>query len=517
MSTRRRARAHSAALIGAALWFGTVAAQDLLPDAERRSASPLAAQAIDGGLRSGVSPPRTVHKSTDSHMRRMSPNARYLRGSVVVKFRDGTSAGRKADLVSLVAGRSMPTLSYAAFDLVALDPADDPEAVATRLSAQPDVAYAQARYRARPLLRPNDPFYALQWNLPALELERAWDINPGASPSVIVAVVDSGVAYTNTSLRYLQFNPQSIDGVDFPALGTVDIAFAAAPDLGAADRFVSPYDFIWDDPQPVDMHGHGTHIAGTIGQTTNNSMGVAGVAFNVKLMPVKVIDGFWDEYFESPFFGTDDTVARGVRYAADNGAKVINMSIGRDGPPAPVVRAAIEYAVSKGAFVAIASGNEFLDGNPTPRFAEFAQEIKGAVSVGAIGADRQRAVYSNTGPYLELVAPGGDFTRGGVSSMILQQTYDFDFTDTFLNGAGGFRPPRFDVFAYLYAEGTSMATAHVSGLAAMLYQQGITKPSAIEAVMKRSATDLGPQGRDDQYGHGLINARAALRGLGIFR
>src|SRR5688500_15603711 len=234
MSIRRRSRARSAALIGVALWFGTVAAQDLLPNAERRSASPLAGQAIDGGLRSGVSPPRPVHKATDSHTRRMPANARYLRGSVIVKFRDGTSAARKADLVSLVAGRSMPSLPYAAFDLVALDPRDDPESVASRLSAQPDVAYAQARYRARPLFRPNDPLYSLQWNLPALELERAWDINPGASSSVIVAVVDSGVAYTNRSLRFVQFNPQSIDGVVCPALGTVDIPFAAATDLGAA-------------------------------------------------------------------------------------------------------------------------------------------------------------------------------------------------------------------------------------------------------------------------------------------
>ena len=101
--------------------------------------------------------------------------------------------------------------------------------------------------------------------------------------------------------------------------------------------------------------------------------------------------------------------------------------------------------------------------------------------------------------------------------MVLQQTYDFDFTDTFMNGPAGFRPPRFDVFEYIYYQGTSMATAHVSGLAALLYQQGITKPAAIEAALKRSATDLGTAGRDDQYGHGLINPRAALRGLGIVR
>jgi serine protease len=516
MSIRRRARAHTAALIGAALWLATVAAQDLLPDAGRRSASPLAVSAIDGGLHRGTTP-RPVLKATDAHTRRMPTSARYLRGSVIVKFRAGTTAARRADLVTLVAGRSTPSLPYATFDLVVLDPAADPEAVAARLSAQPDVAYAQARYRARPLFRPNDPFYGLQWNFASLEMERAWDINAGSSSSVTVAVLDSGMAYTNVSLQFVQFSPQTIEGVVYPALGTVSIPFAAAPDLTSPGRFVSPHDFIWDDPQPVDMHGHGTHVAGTIGQLTNNAASVAGIAFNVRLMPVKVIDGFWDEYFESPFFGTDDIVARGIRYAVDNGAKVINLSIGREGPPAPAVREAVEYAVGRGAFLAVAGGNEFLDGNPVPRFAEFAAQINGMVAVGAIGSDRQRAEYSSTGPYIELVAPGGDFTRGGANSMILQQTYDFDFTDTFLNAAGGFRPPRFDIFGNIFYQGTSMSTAHVSGLAALLYQQGITKPSAIEAAMKRSATDLGPQGRDDQYGHGLINARAALRGLGIVR
>ena len=516
MNIRRGVRAHTAAFIGTALWLATVAAQDLLPDAGRRSASPHAVAAIDGGLHSSATP-RAALKATDLYTRRMAADARYARGSVIVKFRAGTSSARKADLRSLVAGRSTPALPYAPFELVALDPAADPEAVASRLSAQPDVAYAQARYRVRPLFRPNDPLYGLQWNFASIEMERAWDINPGSSTSVTVAVLDTGIAYKNVSFQLIQFRPQTIEGVVYPALGTVNLSFAAAPELGAADRFVSPHDFIWDDVEPVDMHGHGTHVAGTIGQVTNNAAGVAGIAFNVKLMPVKVIDSFWDEYFESPFFGTDDTVARGVRYAADNGAKVINLSIGREGPPAPVVREALEYAVGRGAFIAVAGGNEFLDGNPVARFAEFAQQINGMVAVGATGSDRQRATYSGTGPYIELVAPGGDFDRGGANNMILQQTYDFDFTETFLNGAGGFRPPRFDIFAYIFAQGTSMSTAHVSGLAALLYEQGITKPSAIEAAMKRSATDLGPQGRDDQYGHGLINARAALRGLGIVR
>ena len=513
MITFTRARAHAAALIGVALWLATAAAQDILPTAGRRGTPSPSLPAIDRG-RTGVSP-RSLRKSIDSHTQRIT--ARYVRGSIVVKFKPGTSQAARAALIGLVSGRSRPNAPYAAFDVIDIDQEADPEAVALRLAAQPDVQFAQARYRARPLFRPNDPFYSLQWNFRTLDMERAWDINPGATSSVTVAVLDSGAAYTNVSFDFTQTRAQRIDDVLYPALGTVHIAFAAAPDLGGASRIVSPYDFIWDDNQPVDMDGHGTHVAGTIGQLTNNSVGVAGMAYNVKLMPLKVVDGFWDEYFESPFFGTDDVVARGIRYAADNGAKIINMSIGREGPPAPVVRDALEYAVSKGAFVAIAGGNEFNEGNPVPRYAEFAHQINGVVAVGAVASDRQRANYSTTGQYIELMAPGGDSVRTGVDGMILQQTYDFEFTDTFMNGPASFHAPRFDVFEYIYYQGTSMATAHVSGLAALLYQQGITKPAAIEAALKRSATDLGTTGRDDQYGHGLINPRAALRGLGIVR
>ena len=519
MSIRRRGRA--TALIGVLVWLATVAAQDVLPTPGRRTASPASAPGIDGGLRPG-SILRAARQTTGLSGRRAA-RTRYVPGSLVVKFRTGTSAAARTALLAVVDGRTTARIANAPFDVVTLEGGTDPEAVAQRLSAQPDVEYAQARYLVRPLaFRPNDPLYSLQWNYPLLDMERAWEINPGASSSVIVAILDTGLAYTDIAFDYTQSTPQSIEisenqTVVFPALGTVHLTSAAAPDLAGTDRIVSPFDFIWGDSSPVDMDGHGTHVAGTIGQLTNNSVGVAGMAFNVKLMPIKVLAGFWDDYFLSPFVGTDDTVALGIRYAADNGAKVLNMSIGRDGPPAPVVRDAIAYALSKGAFIAIAGGNDFLDGNPVPRFAEFAAQFEGVVSVGAVGRTRQRAIYSGTGSWLELMAPGGDVTRDGVPGMILQQTYNFDLTDTFQNGAAGFHAPRFDTFEYVYYEGTSMATAHVSGLAAMLYQQGITKPAAIEAALKRSATDLGATGRDDQFGSGLINPRAALRGLGLGR
>jgi serine protease len=420
-------------------------------------------------------------------------------------------------MLSQVDGALTPPLAYANFDIVSIPDTADPEAAARRLEAQPDVAYAQARYRVYPQFVPNDPMYARQWNYPALDMERAWDINPGATASVTVAVLDSGVAYRPALMRYNASFPFRATpfGPVLPALGLIDVPFAAAPDLGGADRFVSPRDFIWETTTPMDLDGHGTHVAGTIGQLTNNSVGVAGMAFNVRIMPVKVIGGDWDFILSSPLQGTDDVVARGVRYAADNGAKVLNMSIGRTGPPAPVVQEAINYAVSRGAFVVVAAGNDFEEGNPVERLAEFAPQIQGMVSVGAVGRDRRRAYYSTTGPYVELAAPGGNTRVGGNEGGILQQTYDFAFVDTFLGSAAQYRAPRFDVFAYQFFQGTSAAAPHVSGFAALLIQQGITKPAAIEAAMTRFATDLGTAGRDNEFGHGLINPRASLRGLGL--
>jgi serine protease len=498
-----RARAAALLLAGAC---GAAAAAQTPTSAFRVVVSELTGPGIDRGIRDN-DPPRPARTSATE--RQIEP---FVRGSIIVKFRAGTSLAARRAMLASVNGAATAAPTYADFDIVSIDASADPEAAARRLDAQPDVEYAQARYRMAARFTPNDPMYSRQWNYPAIDMERAWDINPGAASDIVVAVLDSGVAFRSGVVR---FNARGIGGL--PPLGTIDVPFAAAPDLGNADRFVAPRDFIWNDSDPLDFDGHGTHVSGTIGQATNNGIGVAGMAFNVRIMPVKVIQTEWDLIFGSPFQGTDDVVARGVRYAADNGAKVLNMSIGRAGPPAPAVQEAIQYAVSRGSFVVVAAGNDFLDGNPTQRPADVAPLIDGMVSVAAMARDRQRARYSSTGSYVELTAPGGDTTRGGAEAGILQQTYDFDFTQTFLLGPSRYRAPRFDVFAYQFFQGTSMAAPHVSGFAAMLMQQGITSPAAIEEVMKRYVTDLGPAGRDDEFGHGLINPRASLRGMGLVR
>jgi serine protease len=489
-----------------------VAAQDAIPSV-RAFISDFTSPGIDTGVRV-FDPPRrnTLEGGTGSSLP-------YLRGSIIVKFKPGAAAtAQRAMLTHAGASTTMDAPSYADFNIVTIDENADPEAVARELAAQPDVEYAQARYRMHALFVPNDPLYSMQWNYPAIDMEHAWDLNQGATSAIVVAVIDSGVAYRSAMLRRNIPAWRGSIGTttfNFPALGVVDMPFAAAPDLAGADRFVSPRDFIWNDTDPLDFDGHGTHVSGTIGQLTNNGIGVAGMAFNVRIMPVKVIDSLWDDILGSPFQGTDDVVARGVRYAVDGGAKVLNMSIGRSGPPSPLLQDALTYAVAHGAFVSIAAGNDFEQSNPTEWPAAYANSIKGVVAVGSVGRDRQRAYYSSTGSYVELAAPGGNQRVGGTPGGILQQTFDFNFVETYANGPARYSAPRFDVFQYQFFQGTSMAAPHVSGFAALLLQQGITSPAAIEAAMEQFATDLGPAGRDDQYGYGLINPRASLRGLGL--
>ena len=443
----------------------------------------------------------------------------YVPGEVLVRFRAGVSpAGQQRALMALRSRPAAADLRWVGDVALVTDPTElDATILAAQLRTQPEVEFAEPNFLYRTSATPNDPgFDERQWNLVAIDMPRAWDINPGANDTVIAAVVDTGITAVTRTYAFQTWNGRAIQSVTVP--------FGVNPDFKAT-RIVNPRDFVFWDGPVLDMEGHGTHVASTIGEDTNNALAEAGIAYRVKLMPVKVCLGFWELQFVMsasgyrgflpPEIGGCPTseIADGIRYAADKGAKVINLSLGGS-QPSSIVRDAIAYAVGKGAFVAIAMGNAYEDGNPVEYPAAYAADMNGVMSVGALGRSLTRSYYSNTGPHLEISAPGGDDRDGGARGMIWQSTIALsDSVPTRVVA------PRFDRYSESPFEGTSMATPHVAGVAALVISQGVTSPSAVETVLKRTARPLGaPEGtspRNDEYGHGLVQPRSALLGVGV--
>lgn len=335
----------------------------------------------------------------------------------------------------------------------------------------PNVLYAEPNYLAQAFFTPNDTYYnPLQWNLDnpvygGINMESAWDIQTG-NTDVVIAVVDTGVAYED----YID-----VDGTQY----------YLAPDL-ADTNFVQGYDCVNEDDHPNDDHLHGTFVTGVIAQDTNNAMGCAGVAFNCSIMPVKVIG--------SNGIGSYADIAEGIIWAADNGAHVINLSVGGI-DESITLRDACAYAYNKGVTVVCASGNDgFTDQLLYP-----AAYDEYCIAVGATRYDEAYTAYSNRGPSLDLVAPGGDMyvdqNGDGYPDGIVQQTFS----------------GRYNGWGYYFITGTSMSSPHVAGVAALVISHGIAStPDEVREVLETTAEDKGPAGWDPDYGHGLVDACAAL-------
>ena len=438
----------------------------------------------------------------------------YVPGEVLVKFKSGAFGLAESRALSALRGSVNAASARWVGEAMVLETPDEPNAerAAQRLATQPEVEWAQPNYLRAIHATPNDPSYLRQWNFAAIGMPAAWDINPGAGSEVVVAVIDTGVNTTNVNYGMPLWTGSAIE--------TVSIPVAVNPDIAPA-RILPGRDFVFWTGPVIDMVGHGTHVAGTVLEDTNNGLGFAGMAYRARLMPLKACYGYWEIQFTMSALGIpgfvnpaetgtcpDSAVSDAIRYAADNGAQVINLSLG--GPASsPITREALQYAVSRGVFVAISNGNQAQRGNPVEYPAAYAPEFAGVVSVGAVGPRLTRAPYSSTGAHLEIVAPGGDITQG-LAATIFQvglQASDFSASEVIR--------PRFDRYADVAMQGTSMATPHVAGLGALLFSQGIRSPGAIEAAIRQTARDLGAAGRDDDYGDGLIDVRAALRGLGL--
>jgi serine protease len=440
--------------------------------------------------------PEAVIEPAKASLARAFAQEDLIEGWIAVDFVDGTSKAR-FDELEKTWGIDVEFNSVASHVIsltIGKVGAQTPEALDALLAeirAHPEVEHAEPLFRYAANFAPNDPLFDRQWNFEMVGLRQAWDVSRGKG--VTVAVIDTGIAFEDRG------------------------EFRALPDLKGA-RFAPGYDFVNDDEHANDDHGHGSHVAGTIAQRTDNGEGVAGIAFEATLMPLKVLD--------ANGMGNSVDIAEAIRWATDHGARVLNLSLG-GGAYSQIMSDAVAYAAGKGALVVCAAGNA---GRPK---VEYPAAYPGALAVSAVGPSGKLAGYSSFGPEVALAAPGGDIRASGVVEHgILQNTI---------------KPEAVGESHYAYFQGTSMAAPHVAGVAALLFAAGASDARAVrqallqgaqsperlvdrqmttpllasaqssssnEPIEASSASTLSA-GRDIRYGHGILDAVGALEALGV--
>lgn len=417
------------------------------------------------------------------------PDAQHVTGQLTVQFADNVPEERWANILTAQGATLDRPMLVDGFAVVTV-PDDRRAEIGEALAASGAVRTVEEVTYRYPTSIPNDDLWIDQWNLRLISADSAWDTTQGQGAKV--AIVDTGVAYE-----------------DFGD-------FKAAPDLAGA-TIIDPYDFYNDDAHPNDDNGHGTHIAGTIAQTTNNSYGLAGIAYKASIMPVKVcgpVPG-------SPRLAQCSTtaIADGVRWAAEHGARVINLSLSDPSNVTAAEREALEFARGTGAVLIAAAGNGGNDkkcaGDP---ILGYPAAVPIVIAVSAGGFFGSLAYYSNYGVgeqnrNLDVIAPGGNppisgpdcnVPNEGDASVVTQESYRF-FCDLDW-------PVEFQTFAFCPFAGTSMAAAHVSGVAALIRSAyPDLNGTQVRALLQCSAADVGDPGIDLKTGYGLVQADAAVR------
>ncbi|TCS96677.1 S8 family peptidase [Hazenella coriacea] len=355
-------------------------------------------------------------------------NKDYAPNQIIVKFKNGTSA---KSIQSVHASEKAQVVSKgkSGFEVVKFDNKKSVDQMLKEYQNNPNVEYVEPNYYFHATWTPNDPsFSTKQYGPQKMQAQQAWDVTKSSS-TVKIAVIDTGVE-------------------------------ASHPDLSG--KVINGYDFVQRDNVPQDGNGHGTHVAGIAAAATNNGIGMAGMAPNAKILAVRVLDNRGS--------GTLDNVANGIIYAADQGAQVINLSLG-GASGTTTLKNAVDYAWNKGAVVVAAAGNESTSAPSYPAY------YNNAIAVASTDSADRMSYFSNYGSWVDVAAPGSDiystYLRGGYSSL----------------------------------SGTSMASPGVAGVAALLAAQGKNNVQ-IRAAIEKSADKIS--GTGTYWTHGRVNAYKAV-------
>ncbi|HYT54614.1 MAG TPA: S8 family serine peptidase [Verrucomicrobiae bacterium] len=443
--------------------------------------------ALLGQVLAQVQQPLPIIEGTNNHL--AQAGLTRAEGQLIVKFRHGTPADALDGLNAVMGARILKFHPLSGLHRLGFPSTANLAQILAAFRNSSIVEEAGYNYILRAFSVPNDTYYQpYQWNFyntaGGIWAEQAWDATAKKGQDVSVAIIDTGVAFEN-------YGP-----------------FIQAPDLNKT--FVFPRNFLTDDDHANDDNGHGTHVSGTIAQDTNNNLATAGIAYQAKIMPLKILgyDGS----------GSSDDLNEALYYAVTNGAKVINMSLGFLGTGSPDgsgqvcteitgLNTALQYAYDHNVVVVAAAGND--GGNVVNCPAAYPTVI----AVGATRYDGQRASYSTGGAALDIAAPGGDFVDqngDGYDDGILQVTYCYD-AETMALYYEILGVNLYTEFCSAFYSGTSMATPHVTGTVALiLSEKPDATPDQVRTYLQSTARDYGTPGWDASYGWGLLNAGAAL-------
>jgi thermitase len=351
----------------------------------------------------------------------------YAPDQLIVKFKSGTTA-KSIQALHSEEGAQVVSKSKLGFEVVKFNNSSV-QKMMQKYKQDPNVEYVEPNYYFHATWTPNDPaFSSSQWGPQKIQAPQAWDVTKSSS-SVKIAIVDTGVE-------------------------------ASHPDLNG--KVINGWDFVYDDSVPNDANGHGTHCAGIAAATTNNGIGIAGMAPNARILAVRVLDANGS--------GTLDDVANGIIYAADNGAQVISLSLGGSSG-STTLKNAVDYAWNKGAVVVAAAGNNNSSAPSYPAY------YSNAIAVASTDSADRKSSFSNYGSWVDVAAPGSSIYS------------------TYINGS------------YATLSGTSMATPHVAGLAGLLAAQGRSN-SQIRAAIQNTADPIS--GTGTYWTYGRVNAYKAV-------